>query len=196
MSDNSRDKTLLENISRGDESALEELVSGFQSRIINLLYRYTRRSRQDAEELAQDVFVKVWNSAGSFRGGSAVSTWIYRIAINLAINHTKKKKLPVFSTDGYMASQAGGIRREFAVQEPSQQETLINKDRKEIIEHSMEKLPPSQKTALILSRYEGRSYSEISGIMKVSIPAVESLLFKAKRKLRTVLLPYREKGML
>lgn len=194
MNNDSRDKILIDNIGRRDETAFEEFVRCYQSKIMNLLYNYTH-SMPDAEELAQDVFIKVWNSATSFKGKSKVSTWIYRIAVNLAINHIKKKKLPALSIDGYVSPSGDKIRKDVAAPEITQPESVMkSKDRKILIEDAIEKLHPTQKMAFVLSKYEGHSYAEIAEIMKVSIPAVESLLFRAKQNLKEFLLPFREKG--
>jgi len=191
-----RDRILINKIAKRDESAFEEFLKYYQHRIINLLYRYTH-SRSDAEELAQDVFINIWNRADSFKGRSRVSTWIYRIACNLAINHLKKRKLPILSIDGYITSPSSRIKKDLIDPGALRSESFTdNKEKKALIEAAIEKLSPAQKMAILLSRYEGYSYAEISEIMKISVSAVESLLFKAKQKLRTILLPFKEKGML
>jgi len=184
------EKSLIERIKRKDEPAFEEFVRHFQGMVLNLLYRYVR-SVPDAEELAQDVFVRIWNSAGSFRGDSRVSTWIFRIASNLAINYLKKKKLKQVSLD--VSSSLKGDRIKDEISDSSGRRS-VTENRANLIESAVQSLPPNQKIAFILSKHEKHSYKEISEIMKVSVPAVESLLFRAKQNLRVFLLPYRENG--
>lgn len=178
------DEILIKKIAGGDETALEELVLRHQNKILNLIYRHVNSS-SDAEELAQDVFARVWSRAKSFKGNSKLSTWLYRIAVNLSINHLKKRKID------------REIKKDVTAPADSQPDSIMVKNRQTLlIKNAVESLPPAQKTVLILSKYENHSYAEISEIMDLSIPAVESLLFRAKQNLKEFLLPFREKGEL
>ena len=178
------DETLIKKIAGKDEKAFEELVFRYQNKVLSLIYRYVN-SLPDAEELAQDVFVRVWNQAGSFKGRSKLSTWLYRIAVNLSINHLKKRKID------------REIKKDIAAASDSQPDFIMVKDKQTLlIKNAIDSLPPAQKTTFILSKYENHSYAEISEIMNLSIPAVESLLFRAKQNLKKFLLPFREKGEL
>ena len=188
------DIILMERIAKKDEASFELFVTSYQNKIINLIYNYTH-SRSDAEELASDVFIKVWNSAGSFKARSKVSTWIYRIAANTAINHKRKKQLPSSSIDGFINISGNKIKKDIAAPDNKQPQSIMEKnDRSAIIQTAVEELSPQQKMAFVLSKYECRSYLEISQIMKLSVSSVESLLFRAKQKLKQILLPLREKG--
>jgi len=174
----------LEKIAEKDESAFEEFVRIYQNRVLNLIYSYVR-SRQDAEELAQDVFVKIWNQARSFKGRSKVSTWVFRIAVNLTINYLKRKKIPLTSLDKPLSEEGRIMLEQVSGPKNLQSDFLLEqKALQSIIETAMENLPPAQKTAFILSKYEKHSYKEIAEIMNLSISAVESLLFRAKQNLR------------
>ena len=187
MSDEEKDLFLIKAIANQDEAVFEEFVKKYQSRIINLIYKYTH-SRHDAEELAQDVFIKVWDSAPSFKARSKVLTWIYRIAINTSLNYIKRKSLN-------FSIKLGDRTKDLVAPQKNQPEfLLIRSEREVMIEKALENLHPSQKTAFILSKYQNYSYAKIAEIMKISIPAVESVLFRAKQKLREELLPLKEKG--
>jgi RNA polymerase sigma-70 factor, ECF subfamily len=178
------DEILIKKIAAGDERAFEEIVARHQNKIINMIYRNIN-SFSDAQELAQDIFVKVWNRAKTFRGESKFSTWLYRITINAVINHTKKKK-PLVEIKKDIISPAG-------LQPDS---IMSGNNRSELIKSAVDSLPITQKTAFILSKHENHSYEEISDIMGISISAVESLLFRAKKNLKEFLMPFREKGEL
>ena len=186
------DKVLVRRMSGGDELAFEEFVNRYQDKILNLIYRYTH-SRSDAEELVQDVFLKVWHTASSFRAESKVFTWIYRIAVNLSINHLKKKKNVVESLDKPMVLYTGEVRKQVSAPDNLQPDYILEqKEAKLLIENVIQKLPPNQKIAFILSKYEDHSYNEIAEIMKISLPTVKSLLFRAKQNLEKALLPFKQ----
>ena len=194
MDQKERDKILIDKIAGGDDTAFEEFVICHQGRIINLIYKYTR-SREDAEELAQDVFVSVWEAAGSFRGRSSVSTWLYRIAVNASINHVRKRRIRAESLDKPVNLQGGRVYRQVAGPVSMQPDSMLEqKTDKIIIEKAMEKLAPNQKMAFMLSKYENHSYAEIAEIMKLSVSSVESLLFRAKQNLKIYLVDHRQRG--
>lgn len=191
VQDDKADRILIDRISVHDEFAFEEFIKRYQRRIFKLIYRYTR-SVQDTEELAQDVFVKVWESAESFKGKSRVFTWVYRIAVNIAINHVKRKlsyakyiKIPILlENDQAMSRMSAPYGR--------QPDSLLEeKALKSLVKDAMQKLPATQRMAFILSKYENYSYAEISEIMDTSVPTVRSLLYRAKISLRKYLLPFR-----
>ncbi|OIN97392.1 hypothetical protein AUJ66_03550 [Candidatus Desantisbacteria bacterium CG1_02_38_46] len=190
------DEILIKKIATGDEIAFEEMVLRYQNKVLNLIYRHINSS-SEAEEIAQDVFVKVWSQAKSFKGNSKLSTWLYRIAINLSINHLRKKKLKTVSLDKGIFLPDGKIKKDIAAPIDLQPDFAMAKNRQALlIKNAVDSLPPTQKTAFILSKYENHSYARISEIMNLSIPAIESLLFRAKQNLKKFLLPFREKGEL
>lgn len=186
MTPEKSDLELLALTAAGDHAAFAELVRRHQSWVFNLAFRFSR-DRQDTEELAQEVFLKVWKYARTFRGRSAFSTWLYRLAVNTCLNYRQKKKidpepLPLF---GDFAAAADAAGTEILAQE---QQILVN--------NALNALPARQKMALILANFEGKSYEEIAVIMKVSISAVETLLFRARQNLAAILKPLKKKGEL
>jgi len=178
------DVELLSLTAAGDQGAFARLVRQHQGRVLNLAYRFSR-NRQDAEDLAQEVFLRVWRYAGSFRGEAAFGTWLYRLAVNVCLNHRLRKKkrpeplpLPEDLESGTEAAEAGSEARQ----------------RENLLIQAMAALPARQKMALVLVSFEDKSYEEIAAAMEVSVPAVESLLFRARKNLAEILRPLRKKG--
>jgi RNA polymerase sigma-70 factor (ECF subfamily) len=184
MTETASDEELLRLAAAGDQNAFALLVQRHQGRIFNLAYRFSR-DRQDAEDLAQDVFFKVWRHAGSFRGESSFATWLYRLTVNACLNFKQGRKarpapLPL----------AGDIE----AGEATAAEGLVAAEREAFLKSALASLPARQRLALALASFEGRSYEEIAAAMEVSVPAVESLIFRARRNLAAVLRPLRQKG--
>jgi RNA polymerase sigma-70 factor (ECF subfamily) len=184
------DEFLIKRFVSNDESAFEELFRRYEQKIFNLVYRYIG-PYPETEELTQDVFVKVYKSAQTFKGKSKFSTWIYRIAVNTCLNYKKKKRLAVESLD----ESGTQLANDLVAPNSTTPEELFKRARKmAIIQQAIDSLPPNQKVTFILSKYEGFSYTEISEIINTSISAVESLLFRAKQQLKKELTPYKEIG--
>jgi len=177
------DKELLALAAAGDQEAFWDLVKRHEGRVLGLAYRFTR-DRLDAEELAQDVFFKVWRHAGSFRGESSFATWLYRLTVNACLNFKQGRKarpapLPLAGDIDAGEAPAG--------------EGLVAAEREALLKSALAS-PARQRLALALASFEGRSYEEIAAAMEVSVPAVESLIFRARRNLAAVLRPLRQKG--
>ncbi len=180
------DRQLIALAATGDCQAFAELVQRHQERMFNLAYRYVR-DRQDAEELAQEIFFKAWRHAGSFRGESAFSTWLYRLAVNACLNHRQRKKsrpdhLPLTGEHAAENARAG--------------DELVAAERERQLKSAMNSLPARQRLALVLASFEDRSYEEIAAAMEISVASVESLLFRARRNLAAILRPLQRKGEL
>jgi RNA polymerase sigma-70 factor (ECF subfamily) len=180
------DSELLARAAAGNQGAFSDLVGRYQDKVFGLAYRYAR-DRQDAEELAQEIFLKVWRHARTFKGRSAFSTWLYRLAVNTCLNYKQKKKinpepLPLLGDFAAAATVAG--------------EEITNRERQNIMDQALDVLPARQKMALILASFEGKSYEEIAAIMDVSLSAVETLLFRARQNLGKILMPLKNKGEL
>lgn len=180
------DRQLLALAAANDQQAFAELVRRHQGPVFNLAYRFSR-DRQDAEELAQEIFFKVWRHARSFRGDSLFRTWLYRLAVNSCLNFRQGRKgrpaplpLPVELESGAPAPGSG----------------LAASERETRLRQAMAALPARQRLALALASFEDKSYEEIAAAMDVSLASVESLLFRARRNLAAALRPLRERGEL
>jgi RNA polymerase sigma-70 factor (ECF subfamily) len=181
-----RDRELLGRAAAGDQAAFAELVGRHEYQVLNLVFRYTR-DRQDAEELAQEIFFKVWRHARSFRGESAFSTWLYRLAVNACLNHRQRKQTRPDSLP---------LVGDLAAGNPPAADEMVAAERELRLKNALAVLPARQRMALALASFEDKSYEEIAAVMKVSVPAVESLLFRARQNLAAVLRPLKEKGEL
>jgi RNA polymerase sigma factor (sigma-70 family) len=175
---------LISDLKRGDPKALESLFSVYKDKVLNTALGYLQNI-EDAEEITQDVFVEIFNSAGKFKGDSALNTWIYRITVNKCLDRIKyqkrKKRFAVISS--IFKSDTGELNID--MQDPIHPgiETEL-KERSQILFKALNKLPDNQKTAFILSKIESLSYKEISEVLKCSISSVESLIFRAKQNLK------------
>lgn len=167
--------------------SFETLYSQFKDKVYNTSLSYLQNP-QDAQEITQDVFVEVFKSLHKFKGESNVGTWIYRITVNKSLDflrHKKRKKRFAFITSIFDPDTGEQKVEQSDFIHPGVE--LEQRERYAILFKAIDKLPPNQKTAFILSRIEGLSYSEIGEIMKTSTASVESLIFRAGKNLKKIL---------
>jgi RNA polymerase sigma-70 factor (ECF subfamily) len=183
------DEYLIINAANGDRYSFEEIIKRYQKKVINLIYSFVNDTNE-VEDIAQEIFLKIWKYAHDFKGQSKFSTWLYRIAVNSCLNYKKQKKVESESVE--KNENMLGINVNGNSISP---EALIEKRELEvIIKEAIEKLPHRQRMALILSRFEGYSYKKIAEIMEVSLSSVETLLYRAKTNLGKILLPFKKDG--
>lgn len=190
------EKNLLAALKSGSEEGYRTLVDLYQTKVLNICLGYFP-IHQDAEDLVQEVFVKLFSSVQQFRGEASLGTWVYRITVNKCLEMVRYRKRT--KRMAFFQSLVG--IDEQAMQVSSGQfdhpgVTLENKERTQLLYQHIEKLPEKQRTAFILSRLEGLSYQEICTIMELSLSSVESLLFRAKNNLKKTLRHYYEKQMI
>lgn len=174
------DVKLVLRIKAGEISAFNELVSRYQKIVINTCYRFLL-SKEDAEDVSQDVFVEVYQSISSYRAEAKLSTWIYRIAVTKCLDEIKrrnrKKRITsvgkILHLDNLVNWIAGGERPDKA---------LDTDDRMKAVLRALDTLPDSQRVAFTLSKIEGYTNTEIAEIMNTTLLAVESLISRAKKK--------------
>ncbi len=171
------DNRLIELVAGGDEQAFEQLVRRYQQAVFNTIYRYTGR-QDDVQDLAQEIFIKVWRNAAKFKGKSKFSTWLYRITANHCINYRRKNRRQHLSLDEL--TEKGRTPESLKVESDPEQRRNV-----ELVRKAVDELPDRQRMALVLAHFEGRSYKEIAEIMGISTSAVESLIFRARSALRT-----------
>ncbi len=171
-------------IGRGDEDAFEILVNRHQTSILNLVYHFIG-DRTQAKDLAQEVFIRVWQSAKSYEPKAKFTTWIYRITVNLCFNELKSaRRRKWFSFNRSDEDGEHSFEETLADSASSPEALLLEKERSRQISDALQSLAENQRMALILKRYDGLSYQEISQVISCSVPAVESLLVRAKRTLQ------------
>jgi RNA polymerase sigma-70 factor (ECF subfamily) len=178
---------LMARVAEGDDYAFEILVHRHQASIFNLIYRYVG-NRTEAKDLAQEVFIRVWQAAKSYEPKAKFSTWIYRIAANLCLNELKSAGhkswiFQIFDGEG----RKTGVEI-LSDESPTAEDLLLARERSHQVSEALRGLPENQRMALILKRYDNLSYDEIARIMKCSVSAVESLLVRAKKNLQEKLL--------
>ncbi len=180
------DRELIQGILQHDRHAIKELVERFQRQIIKTAYYFTS-DMNEAEDITQEVLMEVLNSAGGFRGDSELSTWIYRITVNKSLNQVRKnKRMEIMVRIGNLFNG-----KNVAAAEPYTNETLTgSRESREILHQAVQSLPAMQRKAFILHKYEELSHREVADVMQVSIPAVESMIHRAKINLRKKLSPF------
>lgn len=179
------DAGLMLKFKKGDMSAFEKLVDRHKTHLINFVYRFTGSS-EDAEDLAQETFLRVYKAKDRYQPTAKFSTWLYRIAINLSINYAKdsRKRLTV-SPDKTVETKEGELNRE--IPDKTHPTPDVSAEVEEIskkIHSALSSLSDIQRAAIILNIFEDKSYDEISIILRRSVPSVKFLLFRARKNLR------------
>lgn len=183
------EEKLVQELKEGSETAFKHVVDSYQNMVYNTCLSIVK-SEEDAEDIAQDVFIQVYQSIGSFKGESKLSTWIYRIATTKSLDFERKKKRK--KRFGFMRSIFGNDS-EIVINPPDFQHPGVVYDKKEnaaILFQAIDQLPENQRIAFLLNKVEGLSYQEVSEVLKTSVSSIESLLHRAKNNLRKIL----EKG--
>ncbi|HEX7754452.1 MAG TPA: RNA polymerase sigma factor [Niabella sp.] len=177
---------LVQELKEGSETAFKHVVDTYQNMVYNTCLSIVK-SEEDAEDIAQDVFVQVYQSIASFKGESKLSTWIYRIATTKSLDFERKKKRK--KRFGFVRS-IFGEDSEVVINPPDFHHPGIVLDKKEnaaILFRAIDQLPDNQRTAFLLNKVEGLSYQEVAEVLQTSVSSIESLLHRAKNNLRKLL---------
>lgn len=167
-----------------DPTAFRAFVLEHQDRVYNLVLNRVQHP-EDAEEITQDVFVAVYRNPGSFRGESSVSTWLYRIAVNKCIDYLRARRARV---RGLIGRWFGDWPEEKDLADFNHPGILSeNRENARFLFRALRSLPENQYTAWSLCELDGLSYHQAAEVMKVSLPAVESLIYRARKNLRRIL---------
>ena len=182
---------LIEQLKRGDEAAFKTIVEQWKDMVYNTILGIVQ-NETEAEDLAQDVFIKVFEKINTFKGDSKFSTWLYRIATTTALDHLRSKKRK--KRFGFLQSLGEGNEEKEAIPDfhhPGV--SLDNKERAAVLFKAIESLPENQKAAYTLHKLEGLSYLDVSEVLNTSVSAVESLMSRANQNLRKELEEYYNK---
>lgn len=188
---------IIEQLKQGNEQAFKKLVETHQKLVVNTCYGMVQ-NREDAQDIAQDVFIEVYRNIQKFKGDSKLSTWLYRIAVNRSLNHIRdnKKNKWFYSFEDEVAVKSKHLQQLESSKSDRPEFELENKQRTLILHEAINSLPENQKVAFTLSKYEELSYQEIAEVMDLSVSSVESLLFRAKKGLQNKLYKcYKKKCM-
>ncbi len=183
----STDHDLIVLARQGSEKAYRELLDRYQRPVFSLVYRMVR-DREQAEDLAQETFIKVFNHLESFNPKYKFSSWIFKIASNLAIDALRKKELDTVSLDGSRhastAEEVDSTRITVRSRDENPEELLEAKELGDEIEGAIAGLRPEYRTAILLRHVEGRPYEEIAEIMDVPLGTVKTHIHRARAELR------------
>lgn len=178
-------------------AAFEELVARYQGRLLNVL-RHLVANREQAEDLAQEVFLRVYRARKTYEPGAKFATWLFSIANNAALNSLRDRSrrhevtLQTRDSGPLGARPLDKMLQASSGQMPTRQ--LDKAEMRDIIRMSVESLGERQRMAVLLSKFEGMSYAEIAEVMQISTQALKSLLSRARENLREVLQPYFDDG--
>lgn len=188
------DLELMLRVRGGDAQSFEELLRRYRVPLVSYFCRLLR-DRALAEDLAQEVFLRVYKARERYQPDARFTTWLYRIATNLALNALRDRKPEVLLAEEEDSEGERPIER-FVDPQPSAEQQLVECDRERLIRQAVEALPPNQRAAVILHKYQEVDYRQIAGILKVSESAVKSLLFRAYETLRVRLEPLLRGGQI
>ena len=180
------DRALVERILGGDRDRFSELVSRYEKRVINYVYRITHRY-EDAHDLTQDIFVKVYLALDRYDPKYQFSTWLFRIAQNSAIDALRKKTIPEVPLMRTTDEEPGGKEREFADSGISPYRALKNKQLSAAIDKAVGKLPADYRELIQLRHFAELSYEEIASMKKLPLGTVKNKLFRARNLLKEAL---------
>ncbi|MCX7599295.1 MAG: sigma-70 family RNA polymerase sigma factor [Armatimonadetes bacterium] len=180
--------TLVQRAQAGEREAFGDLVEAHADRIYTYLLHLVG-DREEAEDLAQETFVRAWESLDRFRGGAAFSTWLYRIATNLAIDAIRRRQRrgPIQSIDAPVQTDDGELDRQVAGQVPAPDEDLFRQELQRAVWESIRELPPKLQPVLVLYDFEQLSYEDISRVLLIPLGTVKSRLFHARQQLKRLL---------
>ena len=175
------DLPLIERIADGDDSAFESFVRRHESRMLGLCQRMLR-DPESARDATQEVFLKVWRKAGGYRPRGRVSTWLYRIAVNHCLNVARRRKIVRMVPFARNREDRGG---EWQPRDPAPgaDAQLETRERWARTRRAIDRLPTTQRSVLVLAKFEGLGYREIAEVLGITVGAVESRLFRAMRNL-------------
>jgi len=169
------ERTLVESVQRGDMPAFQELVEQYKYKVYYMALDMTG-NHHDAEDLSQEVFIKLFTSIKDFRGDSKLSSWLYRIAMNTCIDKARRKRLKLVELDEKVAEKpSAGDNPQSAMESRSTQQQ---------IDRALQKLPPRQRCIFVMRHYNEMMLREIADALKISEGAVKAQLFRAIRKLQ------------
>src|SRR5216684_82885 len=179
------DAQVMLRVKAGDQSAFDFLVQKYRRPLVSFMYRMARNTAA-AEDLAQEVFLRVYRSRQTYEASAKFTTWLYRIATNLAVNHARdtRKERPEVTVSLDEPDEETGTTMDVADGTITAEESLVRRERMLAIRNKVEALPERQRLAVIMHKYQQMDYKQISDVLKLSESATKSLLFRAYETLR------------
>jgi RNA polymerase sigma-70 factor (ECF subfamily) len=182
------DADVMLRVKAGDDAAFEYLVQKYRRPMVGYMYRMCHNVAA-AEDLAQEVFLRVFRSRGNYEPSAKFTTWLYRIATNLAVNHARdsRHERPENTVSVDEPDQETGLALDLRDTSLSAEETILRQERMAAIRQRVQSLPERQRTAVVMHKYQQMDYREIASVLKLSESATKSLLFRAYETLRVQL---------
>jgi RNA polymerase sigma-70 factor (ECF subfamily) len=179
------DAAIMLELKAGNMAGFDFLIQKYRKPIIHFMYRMVH-NQAVAEELAQEVFLRVYRSRETYRAEARFSTWLYRIATNLGVNHARDTRHERTASTVYLdePDSETGSSPDVADATPSAETNLLRRERLNAIREHVLALPERQRTAVLMHKYEGMDYKQIGDVLKLSESATKSLLFRAYQTLR------------
>jgi RNA polymerase sigma-70 factor, ECF subfamily len=179
------DAQVMLRVKAGDDSAFDYLVQKYRRPMLSFMYRMARNSAA-AEDMAQEVFLRVYRSRENYEASAKFTTWLYRIASNLAVNHARdtRHERPENTVSLDEPDQGTGLTMDVADDSLTAEETILRRERLAAIRQRVQALPERQRMAVIMHKYQQMDYRQIGEILKLSESAIKSLLFRAYETLR------------
>ena len=179
------DADVMLRVKAGDDAAFDYLVQKFRRPLVGFMYRMAH-NQAVAEELAQEVFLRVYRSRQTYNAEAKFSTWLYRIATNLAVNHARdtKQERPESSVSIDETDEESGLSLDVVDATPNVEQGILRRERLAAIKRHVEALPERQRLAVVMHKYQEMDYRQIAAVLKLSESATKSLLFRAYETLR------------
>jgi RNA polymerase sigma-70 factor (ECF subfamily) len=183
--DSPSDAEIMLRVKAGDQSAFEYLVHKYRRAMVSFMYRMARNTAA-AEDLAQEVFLRVYRSRESYEATAKFTTWLYRIATNLAVNHARdtRHERPEVQVSLDEPDEETGTTLEVPDSNLTAEQAMVRRERMKAIRSKVEALPEQQKLAVLMHKYQQMDYKQIAEVLKKSESATKSLLFRAYETLR------------
>jgi RNA polymerase sigma-70 factor (ECF subfamily) len=181
----SSDAEVMLRVKAGDQPAFNYLVEKYRRPLVSFMYRMARNAAV-AEDLAQEVFLRVYRSRASYEASAKFTTWLYRIATNLAVNHARdtRHERPEVMVSLDEPDEATGVTMDLADGEMTAEQAMVRRERLMGIRRKIEALPERQRLAVVMHKYQQMDYRQIAEVLKLSESATKSLLFRAYETLR------------
>ena len=185
------DADIMLRVKAGDQSAFDYLVQKYRRPMVSFMYRMARNSAA-AEDLAQEVFLRVYRSRDNYEASAKFTTWLYRIATNLAVNHARdtRHERPELTVSIDEPDEESGTTLELPDGQLTAEQAMVQQERVLAIRRKVEALPELQRLAVVMHKYQQMDYKEIAEVLKKSESATKSLLFRAYETLREQLKEY------
>ena len=182
------DAEVMLRVASGDDAAFDYLVEKYRRPMVSFMYRMTH-NQGVAEELAQEVFLRVYRSRQSYAASAKFTTWLYRIATNLAVNHARdtKHERPENTVNIDEPDSDTGLTLDVADRGLNAEQAILRRERLAAIRRQVEALPERQRMAVMMHKYQNLDYKQIAAVLKLSESATKSLLFRAYETLRETL---------